>query len=213
MESMLLRASRDFARAASKIASAGRWAAPVTAARSAPSDLRSRLSFHSGTGGNTPISTDAPPDEMSSPASFTPLPGKVKILPSDEDVESEEALWALYLRWCNTLNQKRDHDEMVRRFDVFKDTVRMVHRVNKAKLPYTLKVSEFADGKLQESMSPKVFDEPEYFATHAKGGGSRPLANRRKEGDLIIETGEDVPEYPQTYFKFSESGDSIIPLE
>ncbi|XP_037438387.1 uncharacterized protein LOC119306197 [Triticum dicoccoides] len=118
MESMPLRASRDFARAASKIASAGRWAAPVTAALSAPSDLRSRMSFHSGTGGDIPSSSNAPPDEMASPASFTHHPGKVKILPSDKDVESEEALWALYLRWCNTLNQKRDHDEMVRRFDV-----------------------------------------------------------------------------------------------
>ncbi|KAF7067576.1 hypothetical protein CFC21_073449 [Triticum aestivum] len=171
------------------------------------------MSFHSGTGGDIPSSSNAPPDEMASPASFTHHPGKVKILPSDKDVESEEALWALYLRWCNTLNQKRDHDEMVRRFDVFKDTVRMVHRVNKAKLPYTLKVSKFADGKLEESMSPKVFDEPEYFATQAKDGRSRPLANRRKEGVLIIETGEDVPEYPQMNFKFSESGDSIIPLE
>lgn len=137
----------------------------------------------------------------------------MKVLPSDKDLESEEALWALYVRWCKTLNQKRDHDEMVRRFDVFKGTVRMVHRVNKAKLPYTLKVSEFADGKLEESVRPKVFGEPDSFATHGKDGQPGSSATHRKDGVLIFEGGEDAPEYPRTSFKFSESGDSIIPLE
>uniref|UniRef100_A0A453LUE1 Cathepsin propeptide inhibitor domain-containing protein n=1 Tax=Aegilops tauschii subsp. strangulata TaxID=200361 RepID=A0A453LUE1_AEGTS len=72
------------------------------------------------------------------------------ILPSDKDLESEEALWALYKRWCKSFNEERDYDEMVRRFDTFKDSVRMVDSVNKANLPYTLKLSQFADGKLAE---------------------------------------------------------------
>jgi hypothetical protein len=37
----------------------------------------------------------------------------------EQDLESDEALWALYERWCKAFNQKRDHDEMVRRFSKF----------------------------------------------------------------------------------------------
>ncbi|XP_020190134.1 cysteine proteinase EP-B 2-like [Aegilops tauschii subsp. strangulata] len=207
MVSMLWRASRDLARAARTIASAGRWAPPVTVARSAPSDLSGRLSFHSGIDTNTPRSTYAAPDELASSPSCTPHPDPGTdevILPSDKDLESEEALWALYKRWCKSFNEERDYDEMVRRFDTFKDSVRMVDSVNKANLPYTLKLSQFADGKLAEYVVPKVFDEQRY----------RPDSATSVKGEAFIYAGEDdVPEHPQMRFKFSESGGPIIPLE
>lgn len=76
----------------------------------------------------------------------------------DRDLESDEALWALYKRWCKELNQKRDHDEMVRRFPKFKETAIHVNRVNKANLPYKLWLSKFADGKLREAISYPLID-------------------------------------------------------
>jgi len=200
---MFLRASRDLVRTARKIASAGRWVAPVTVARSAPSDLGGRLSFHGGIDGNTPRSTYAPRDELAPAPSFTPNPDPgtdEEILPSDEDLESEEALWALYQRWCKSFNVKLDYDEMVRRFDTFKDSVRMVHSVNKANLPYTLKLSQFADGKLAEQVMPRVFGEQRYRPDSATAG----------EGELFMYAGE---EQPLMRFKFSKSGGPIIPLE
>jgi len=65
----------------------------------------------------------------------------------DKDLESDEALWALYQRWCKFFNQERDHDEMVRRFPEFKETALSVDRVNKANLPYKFGFNDFADGK------------------------------------------------------------------
>ena len=44
------------------------------------------------------------------------------IIPMDKDLESDEAVWALYERWCKAFDKKRDHApdaEMVRRFKIF----------------------------------------------------------------------------------------------
>jgi hypothetical protein len=68
----------------------------------------------------------------------------------EQDLESDEALWALYERWCKAFNQKRDHDEMVRRFSKFKETVLLVHHVNNDNRPYKLAINKFADGKLMQ---------------------------------------------------------------
>nr|CAB3480425.1 unnamed protein product [Digitaria exilis] len=68
----------------------------------------------------------------------------------EKDMESDEALWAFYERWCKHYNLERDHDEMAHRFDEFKRTVFMVHQVNNANLPYKLEVNMFADVKLAE---------------------------------------------------------------
>jgi hypothetical protein len=48
----------------------------------------------------------------------------------DKDVESDEAVWALYERWCKALNKKRDHAEMVRRFKIFRYHAKYVHHFN-----------------------------------------------------------------------------------
>jgi hypothetical protein len=80
----------------------------------------------------------------------------VKFVAQEKDLESNEALWALYERWCKAFNQERDHDEMARRFNTFKEAVLMVDKTDKAHLPYKLEINQFADGKLQELRSPKV---------------------------------------------------------
>lgn len=74
----------------------------------------------------------------------------------DKDLESDEALWALYERWCKAFNEERDHNEMACRFNYFKDTVLLVNETNKADLTYKLGINELSDGKLAELMSPKV---------------------------------------------------------
>lgn len=39
-----------------------------------------------------------------------------------EDVESEEATWALYERWCKAFNKKRDNPvEKALRFKIFRN--------------------------------------------------------------------------------------------
>jgi hypothetical protein len=74
----------------------------------------------------------------------------VHFVVDDKDLESDEALWALYERWCKDFNQERDHDEMVRCFPKFKATALRVDRVNKAILPCKSGFNQFADGKLRE---------------------------------------------------------------
>ncbi|KAL6601630.1 hypothetical protein ACP70R_044850 [Stipagrostis hirtigluma subsp. patula] len=73
----------------------------------------------------------------------------------DKDVESDEALWALYERWCDEFSVPRRHGEMARHFDAFKRTVLWVHHWNKDNSddddddrPYRkLVVNEWADGR------------------------------------------------------------------
>jgi len=74
----------------------------------------------------------------------------------EKDLESDEALWALYERWCKYFNEERDRDEMARRFSKLKETVLRVQRNKKAGLPYTLEINYLADGKLIELYRPKV---------------------------------------------------------
>jgi len=69
---------------------------------------------------------------------------------TEKDMESSEAMWALYVRWCEYFKEKRDHDEMVRLFPNFQKTVRRVHEVKNSNLPYRLEISEYADMKALE---------------------------------------------------------------
>jgi hypothetical protein len=41
----------------------------------------------------------------------------------ENDLVSDDALWALYKQWCKAFNQERDHAEMVQRFETFKRRV------------------------------------------------------------------------------------------
>ena len=68
---------------------------------------------------------------------------------------SDEALWALYERWCKAFNQERQPDEMARRFSKFKEVVLRVDRHNKAHLPSKLGLNKFADRKNIEPMRMK----------------------------------------------------------
>ncbi|CAL4901623.1 unnamed protein product [Urochloa decumbens] len=47
---------------------------------------------------------------------------------ADEDVESEEALWRLYERWLAHFNVSRHPAEKLRRFSLFKEAARQIHR-------------------------------------------------------------------------------------
>jgi hypothetical protein len=79
----------------------------------------------------------------------------------EKDMESDEALWALYHRWCKHHKVQRDHDDMVRPFDEFKYCVRHVHRVNSLGLDIRLGLNKNSDIPLSEmySSTPMISDE------------------------------------------------------
>lgn len=54
-----------------------------------------------------------------------PVPG---LDVTGKDVESDEAIWNLYKNWCKAWNKERDHDDMNRRFHIFKKTANFIHR-------------------------------------------------------------------------------------
>ncbi|KAI5006286.1 hypothetical protein ZWY2020_033529 [Hordeum vulgare] len=64
---------------------------------------------------------------------------------------------ASMLSRASLYDEERDYDEMVRRFNTFKEAAFRVDRVNKANLPYTLKLSQYADGKLAELTCNRCF--------------------------------------------------------
>ena len=74
----------------------------------------------------------------------------------DKDLESDEALWALYERWCKAFGEERSREEMQRRFDTFKERVLFVDRHNKQTIirddTASFEVNMFADGKLAEQL-------------------------------------------------------------
>ncbi|KAL6647307.1 hypothetical protein ACP70R_014744 [Stipagrostis hirtigluma subsp. patula] len=72
---------------------------------------------------------------------------KDSFMPEEEDLQSDEALWALYQRWCKHFNIDRDHDDMARRFDLFKYRAFLVHRVSNSDSPERLTLNKLADTK------------------------------------------------------------------
>lgn len=63
----------------------------------------------------------------------------------DKDLVSEESLWNLYERWRSYHTVSRDLSVKQKRFNVFKENVRHIHKVNKMDKPYKLKLNKFAD--------------------------------------------------------------------
>jgi hypothetical protein len=82
-----------------------------------------------------------------------PVVAKVSFLPEEKDLKSDEAMWVLYERWRKRYNQKREPDEMARRFEEFKrpERAHSVHEANNSNLPYKLELNQFSDGKLAET--------------------------------------------------------------
>jgi len=62
-----------------------------------------------------------------------------------KDLESEESLWDLYERWRSHHTVSRDLEDKLKRFNVFKENVMHVHKVNTMDKPYKLKLNKFAD--------------------------------------------------------------------
>ncbi|XP_062195069.1 thiol protease SEN102-like [Phragmites australis] len=63
----------------------------------------------------------------------------------EEDLASEEALWSLYERWRGRHAVARDLGEKARRFNVFKENVRLIHEFNRGDAPYKLRLNRFGD--------------------------------------------------------------------
>jgi hypothetical protein len=84
------------------------------------------------------------------------IAGKVRFVAEAKDLESDEAIWALYERWCVAFSQERSREEMARRFGMFKETALMVDETNRADLPYKLEINDSADGKVRELRAMKV---------------------------------------------------------
>ncbi|KAL9239187.1 hypothetical protein vseg_013530 [Gypsophila vaccaria] len=63
----------------------------------------------------------------------------------DKDLHSDEALSNLYERWCRHHAVSRSPNDTKKRFNVFKENVRHVHKVNQMDRPYKLKLNKFAD--------------------------------------------------------------------
>lgn len=63
----------------------------------------------------------------------------------EKELESEDRLWELYERWRSHHTVSRSLDDKQKRFNVFKENVKHVHKVNKMDKPYKLKLIKFAD--------------------------------------------------------------------
>ncbi|CAA2995449.1 vignain-like [Olea europaea subsp. europaea] len=64
---------------------------------------------------------------------------------TEKDLASDESLSDLYDRWRSHHTVSRDVTEKKRRFNVFKENVLHIHKVNQMDRPYKLKLNKFAD--------------------------------------------------------------------
>ena len=68
----------------------------------------------------------------------------------EEDLASEEAMWAMYERWCAFHGVERGRDGMLRRFGGFKVKARSIHEFNKSGASYTKQLTKRADHTAEE---------------------------------------------------------------
>jgi hypothetical protein len=71
------------------------------------------------------------------------------IIPAEEDLASEEAMWALYEQWCAFYGE-RSRDDMLRQFRCFKDKAHNIHEFNKSGASYTRELTKRADHTADE---------------------------------------------------------------
>ncbi|KAG2537368.1 uncharacterized protein LOC120687561 [Panicum virgatum] len=202
--SMLLlvaRAARSVAAATGRFARVAEQAAlpPKARATAAASPAPDRvgaadlLLHRSAAGSPPPAAAATPPAASAVPRAINGgigpgirlnevLMPKAKFVAQEKDLESDEAMWALYERWCKFFNQKRDRDEMVRRFNKFKDTARLVHRTNNDNLRFKLAINKFADGKLRE----KCANPDGHVVMIAKKVGESPTTVLLRPGDRFL---------------------------
>ncbi|KAL7241123.1 hypothetical protein ACSBR2_006699 [Camellia fascicularis] len=64
---------------------------------------------------------------------------------TEKDLSSDESLWDLYERWRSHHTVSRDLSEKQKRFNVFKENVKHIHKVNNMGKPYKLKLNRFGD--------------------------------------------------------------------
>ncbi|CAL5049518.1 unnamed protein product [Urochloa decumbens] len=64
---------------------------------------------------------------------------------TEDDLTSEESMWALYERWCMHYMVVRDLGEKTQRFNVFKENARLIHQFNQGDVPYKLSLNRFGD--------------------------------------------------------------------
>ncbi|TVU21907.1 hypothetical protein EJB05_31578 [Eragrostis curvula] len=68
----------------------------------------------------------------------------------EKDLKSEEAMWAMYERWCAFYQVKRGRDDMLRRFGLFKERARQIHEFNKSGAPFTKGLNVLGDATAEE---------------------------------------------------------------
>jgi KDEL-tailed cysteine endopeptidase len=92
----------------------------------------------------------------------------------EEDLSSEESLWALYERWSAEYNVKRQADEKARRFNIFKQKARYIHDFNKqGNAGYTLGLNLFGDMTNDEINEISTCDtEPDVTLAATHHGGN-----------------------------------------
>ncbi|XBI24438.1 hypothetical protein VPH35_049539 [Triticum aestivum] len=82
---------------------------------------------------------------------------------AEADLASEESLWALYERW-----------RKARRFNVFRENVRLIHQFNRGDAPYKLRLNRFGDmttDEFRRAYASSRIAHHRMFHPKAGGGG------------------------------------------
>lgn len=120
---------------------------------------------------------------------------------ADADVESEDALWRLYERWLAHFNVSRHPAEKARRFSIFKEAARQIHRRAAVRGHAAPGLNRFVDLSNAEFVSDfgcndKPDDEPadaRVSVTRRGGDGSLPLPLLTDWRDRTCGTGPCLP--------------------
>nr|CAB3471206.1 unnamed protein product [Digitaria exilis] len=72
---------------------------------------------------------------------------------TENDLASEDSMWALYERWCTHYKVACDPAKKAQRFTVFKENARIIHEFNHGDTPYNQSLNMFGDMTDDETCS------------------------------------------------------------
>lgn len=104
----------------------------------------------------------------------------------ESDLASEESLWNLYEKWRSHHTVSRDLEEKKKRFSVFKENLKHIHKVNQMDKPYKLKLNAYADMTNYEFLNSYGGSKVSHY---------RMLHGPRRSTGFIHEKTEDFPSF------------------
>ncbi|XP_074276257.1 zingipain-1-like [Silene latifolia] len=109
----------------------------------------------------------------------------------EKDLESDQSVWGLYEKWCNHHKVSRKLDDKQKRFNVFKENAKFIHKTNQMNNSYTLELNKFGDMNIDEING--VFGRSNFQYKNRKLEDISLASTNAKNGNFMYANVKKVP--------------------